>query len=148
MLLWITIMNQSQDSKLVIRNVPLLFERLELKREFKILSYDGIYNAMTVPTILHRFPKKMSQYLTESLLIISDKFESNAANIFVERNKIVENLLLFKGIGKHKADIALYIYDCVKTHQINSPKHLNCKMSQEEVLEEVTFIGNLSDFVS
>lgn len=102
-------MNQSQDSKLVIRNVPLLFERLELEREFKILTYDEIYNAMTVPTILHRFSKKMSQYLTESLLIISDKFESNAANLFVERNKIVENLLLFKGIGKHKADIDIYM---------------------------------------
>ena len=144
-LLWITIMNQSQSSKDVIRNVPILFERLGFKDEFKICSYEEIYYAMTTPTILHRFPKRMSSYVTESLKVISGRFDENPANIFSDRKDIIDNLILFKGIGQHKANIALYIYDCVMLHKILSIRELQCNICVEELIEELAYIYSLVD---
>lgn len=111
-LLWISIMNQSQTCKSVIKNVPLLFERLHFDGKFKIFTYEEIYYAMTIPTILHRFPKKMSTYLTESLITIYNRFDGKPDSLFAERQKIISNLMCFKGIGRHKAKISLYLYDC------------------------------------
>ncbi|MDE6432961.1 MAG: hypothetical protein K2L07_01885 [Lachnospiraceae bacterium] len=138
-------MNQSQNSKVVIRNVSVLLDRLEVQKNFKFFSYEDIYIAMTFPTVLHRFPKKMSQYLAESLVTVKNKFDGNPINVFVDRNNIVNNLMLFKGIGEHKANIAVYICDCVKSHQIALPSNLHCNISEEDIVEEVTYIESLND---
>lgn len=138
-------MNQSQNSKVVIRNVALLLDRLGFQNNFKFFSYEDIYNAMTFPTVLHRFPNKMSQYLAESLVTVKNKFDGDSINVFIDKSKIVDNLMLFKGIGEHKANIAVYIYDCVRTHQIVSPTNLHCNISQEDIVEEVTYIDSLNN---
>ena len=141
-------MNQSQNSKIVIRNVSVLLDRLEVRNSFRSFSCDDIYIAMTFPTTLHRFPKKMSQYLAESLVTIENKFDGNPINVFIDRSRIINNLLQFKGIGEHKANIAVYIYDCVKTHRITSTLNLHCNINQEDIVEEVTYIESLDEDIT
>ena len=104
-----------------------------------------LFRSMTTPTILHRFPKRMSSYVTESLKVISGRFDENPANIFSDRKDIIDNLMLFKGIGQHKANIALYIYDCVMLHKILSIRELQCNICVEELIEELAYIYSLVD---
>lgn len=144
-LLWFTIMNQSQKSKNIIKNVPLLFGRLGIDQKFMNFTYEEIYNAMINPTSLHRFPKKMSIYLFESLITICDKFDGNPSNIFVEREAVIKNLLSFKGIGEHKANIAFYIYESIMAHKILFPYQLQCNINQEDICEELTYIDSLKN---
>lgn len=144
-LLWISIMNQSQTCKSVIKNIPLLFERLHFDGKFKIFTYEEIYYAMTIPTILHRFPKKMSTYLTESLITIYNRFDGKPDDLFAERQKIISNLLHFKGIGEHKAKISLYVYDCFCNNAIIQYEQLQCKINQEDILEEILYLRSLDE---
>lgn len=147
-LLWITILNQSQSSSIVIKNMPILFDRLKIDEEFKVIPYEQICYAMTTPTSLHRFPRKMSKYLAESLITINDRFKMCPVDVFSVRQEILSNLLLFSGIGEHKANIAIYIYDCILGHEIYGTKHLRCNISEEDVIAEISYINSLGKSAS
>ena len=57
----------------------------------------------------------MAKYIFDSLSVVKNKFNEDAMCIFGERDaninedKIIENLLLFPGIGEHKAEITATI---------------------------------------
>lgn len=142
-LLWITIMNQSQSSNSIVTNVSTLFERLSFDKGMRVVSYKEIYTAMTMPTKLHRFPKKMSEYLYKSLVTINEKFENQPSNIFKRRDCITDNLLLFSGIGTHKALIALYKFDCFVKSQILPSDKLQCNINPEDISNELVYLQSL-----
>lgn len=67
-LIWITILNQSQRAELVIANMDKLLNRLKIiNPNILELTFNEIYEGMTRPTKLHRFPRKMSLYLYNAL---------------------------------------------------------------------------------
>lgn len=144
-LLWLTIMNQSQNSKAIIANISILFERLSVDKDIANIPYEEIYHAMTMPTKLHRFPKKMSEYLYKSLVTIYEKFGNQPSNIFKTRDCVTDNLLLFSGIGMHKALIALYKYDCLISSKILPSDKLHCNINPEDISAELVYLQSLGE---
>lgn len=143
-LLWGAIMKQSQNSRKTADSILELFVRIDLQKEIYDLNYIEILNIIKMKTVLHRFPNKMAKFLYTSLGLLNNSFKRDIRNVFQDRNKIRSNLLLFEGIGKHKADICLHIFDCYVTGKIKMlPNNINCAISCEDILYEILILENL-----
>ena len=93
----VTIFNQSQNGNISIKNSFIFLERLLIKAKVNQLaqiSYSDIVECMIFPTVLHRFPNRVSEYLFKSI------------KLFIRFEEIEEYFLQFYGIGKHKAFFA------------------------------------------
>lgn len=112
-------MNQSQKSEITLRNAVTLLEKLreknDVSKEILDLTYVDIYNLVSKPLALHRFPRRISGFIFKSFSVIKNRFQYKAVNIFCNINGniynaiMVENLLCFSGIGMHKAEITAMI---------------------------------------
>lgn len=119
-LIWNSILNQSQDAKKTLNNTIVLMYRLGLincivhERIYQ-LSYKSLYMAMNKEPIIHRFYNKMTNDIWLSVERIKHIFCGNPCNVFVgSKDNIIENLLGFKGIGLHKAEIAFAVASLYK----------------------------------
>ena len=114
-LIWSTILNQSQSALTVFDNTYELLHKLGITDQFDLiytsLSYDKIYTFMTEGKSLHRFPRKMSNYLYSSIQLINTSFNGNPQKVFEKNTNIRKNLMLFQGIGDHKAYVTEQIID-------------------------------------
>lgn len=128
-LLWATILNQSQSAEQVLLNTVELFNRLGLNEEFnekyKKLDYKTIEEAMTQKPCLHRFPKNMSINLASSIYMIDKYYDGIPSGLFEkydEPQEFKEKLMQFRGIGEHKAETAITIFQTYE--KINNNRNL------------------------
>lgn len=128
-LLWATILNQSQSAEKVLLNTVELFNRLGLDEEFnekyKKLDYKKIEEAMTQKPCLHRFPKNMSINLASSIYMIDKYYDGTPSKLFEKYDgpqEFKEKLMQFRGIGEHKAETAITIFQVYK--KINNNRNL------------------------
>ena len=105
----VTIFNQSQNGNISIKNSFIFLERLLIKAKVNQLaqiSYSDIVECMIFPTVLHRFPNRVSEYLFKSIKLFIRFEEDGGVDIFSSQKEIEEYFLQFYGIGKHKAFFA------------------------------------------
>lgn len=134
-LLWATILNQSQSAEQVLLNTIELFNRLDIRKNFeegfRKLDYEKIEKAMMLKPCLHRFPKNMSINLANSIYLINELYDGRPSNLFNGYENEIEfkkQLMQFRGIGEHKAETAINIFETYK--QINTNRKLfNAKCS-------------------
>lgn len=125
-LLWATILNQSQKAEQVLLNTVELFNRLGLKENFyekyQELDYHKLEKAMIEKPCLHRFPKNMAINLASSIYILEKDYEGKPSKLFENYENTQEfkkRLMQFRGIGEHKADTAITIFQTYKKININ-----------------------------
>lgn len=140
-LLWVTIMNQSQKSSEVIKNVKLLIERIGNK-EYNNLTYNEIACIINSTPKLHRFPNMMSKYIYDSILTINNVFLGNIKNVF-SYETVYNNLLIFKGISEHKAEMCLGVIYCLVNNCIELGIFRGCNLSEEVLMDELDIINSL-----
>jgi len=76
------------------------------------LSLSTLREIMMKPTPLHRFPEEMARNFHEAVLLIRDRYNGNAARIWMEKPpsaEVVLRFLQFRGIGPKIATIAANI---------------------------------------
>lgn len=144
-LLWVTIMNQSQKSKIVIQNTLELMKRLKRVKNFTLLEIEKIF---IEPNCLHRFPKKMSKNIHDSIWIINTFFHGDVRNVFVgNENEVFQNLIQFSGIGGHKAKIGARIYSLYKQvrygQRLISYADLECSNIENTIMDELNILNVL-----
>ncbi len=127
LVLWNALLSQSQDANLTLNNTILLMERLRiLDGNFQIskISYNQLYNAMIIKPMIHRFYNQMTQNIYYSILKIESHFSGDPSRIFDSSNEsqIKSNLMIFRGIGMHKAEIATTV---VKLYQTGKKSNAN-----------------------
>lgn len=152
-LLWATILNQSQSAEQVLLNTVELFNRLGLKEEFeeeyKKLDYKKIEEAMMKKPCLHRFPKNMSINLASSIYLIDEYYDGKPSKLFEEYENTQEfkkKLMQFRGIGEHKAEIAITIFETYK--KINKRSYLfnsKCRELYKTIGQEMKILDELGD---
>lgn len=145
-LIWLTILNQSESTEKVLKNTLNLFRRLNIKNNYNNLNHHMIQNSLTEKPCLHRFPNKMSKFLYKSILIINEKFNGNACLVF--KGDFKKNILLFDGIGNHKAELLYLIYEFLLTNKLDNFKldllrKICPKLSLDNLIEEIETINNL-----
>ena len=109
-LIWNSILNQSQDAEYSIKSTVVLMERLNLIDNFEnalaSLNETKICAAFGHYPKIHRFSNKMCQYIVLSLDIINQFSDLNT--IFQDSENTIEKLMLFPGIGLHKAKLTKF----------------------------------------
>ncbi len=117
-LIWATILNQSQSASLTLDKTLELFKRLDLNRvtpqALLKITYEKILDSVSKKPSIHRFPKNMSKNLYLSIEHIIEKYESSPALVFKNLGgffELKERLIEFRGIGEHKADVAINIFE-------------------------------------
>lgn len=117
-LIWATILNQSQSASATLEKTLELFQRLNLNENFldsfAKISYEEILDSVSRKPAIHRFPRNMSKNLYLSVQFINQKYEGSPCMVFENLNtfcELKERLIEFRGIGKHKADIAADIFE-------------------------------------
>lgn len=116
-LLWSTILNQSQVANGTLDKTLDLFERLNLNKNFltffKQSTYEKVLESILRKPVIHRFPNRMAEYLYFSIQFIIRKYKNNPYLVFENFNSFFElktRLMEFRGIGEHKANIAVCIF--------------------------------------
>lgn len=109
-LLWVTIMNQSQKSSEVIKNVKLLIERIGNK-EYNNLTYNEIACIINSTPKLHRFPNMMSKYIYDSILTINNVFLGNIKNVFSYECRFSHKLKKLFALNE-KIELIIFAYCC------------------------------------
>lgn len=146
-ILWVTIMNQSQDAKEVSENTLKLIKRLGNPDKYCQLKYEEIWISMNSKKKLHRFPNKMSLLIYESCQNVHESFSGDPRQIFFGTyTNVFENLCKFKGIGTHKAGICCELFRCFKTNVVNENYlgNLGCNISENVFLDEINIIRSLN----
>ena len=117
-LIWATILNQSQSASLTLDKTLELFKRLDLNivtpQALLKITYEKILDSVSKKPAIHRFPKNMSKNLYLSIDHIMGKYENEPALVFenlVDFSELKERLIEFRGIGEHKADVAINIFE-------------------------------------
>ena len=123
--IWNAILNQSQNSEKTLKNTFFLMKRLGLLNDFDEcfdrLNYDIISDIMKRKPLIHRFYNKMTYNLCFSVEHIKNDFSKKPCNVFdtISKEKIIDNLLSFRGIGTHKAEVAYEIVYLYSIHKKN-----------------------------
>lgn len=116
-LIWNAILNQSQDAKKTLNNTFELMNRLNLNDNsidsLMNLQFYNIVDAISKKPMIHRFYNHMAQYIYSSCVKIKESYMGNPLNVFScgSEKEIINRLLDFDGIGQHKAEIAVLVYD-------------------------------------
>ncbi len=155
-LLWATILNQSQNAEIVLKNTIKLFERLNLlsdfDKEYKRLSYEKIKRKIAEKPCLHRFPTNMSINIWDSICTINEEYGGNPREIFKGSNKIndiKERLMQFRGIGEHKADTAIIILKIyTENKELNNLFNIKCTELYRTIGQEIQILDELGDIKS
>ena len=155
-IIWNAILNQSQDAQKTIDSTLILMDRLGLINDFTTsfekLNYDSFFSAITDRPMVHRFYNKMTRDLYFSVEHIVNRFEGFPCNVFSvqDKQKIINNLLEFRGVGLHKAEIAYMIVDLYNksnnSNIENIEKNFNsCPALYKTLDSEFEILNNLAD---
>lgn len=146
-LLWVTIMNQSQSALTVIDNTEKLLNRLGDDKFYGGLEYEQISLCFNTFPKLHRFPNKMARNIHNSVITIKNVFDNDISKVFSGSEKhVIDNLMQFRGISCHKANLCMYIITCMENRSISSEqisKYCNCSITDEILFKELTIIENI-----
>ncbi len=143
-LLWVTILNQSQVASQVVKNTKKLIDRIGEKRIYSDLTFHEIFELMNTPPKLHRFPRKMADYIYDSLWIINNSFNGDIGLVF-EGGDIKKNLMAFKGISTHKAEMCLGLLYCIEHRCFDMQRFRGCKVSESVLFDEIEVINSLKN---
>lgn len=146
-ILWVTIMNQSQNALTVMHNAEELLNRLEKNQFYGEMGYEQINHCFNTLPKLHRFPNKMARNIYNSIITIKCVFDGDVSKVFSgDEKNIIMNLLKFDGISYHKANLCTYILKCIQNRELCSGeirKKCNCNITDEILFKELTIIENL-----
>lgn len=142
-----TIFHQSQNTNTTLQNSLKWVEELEknyvcTERELTDLFYKQ--------GIKHRFPNKMIDYLDSTFDTLKYDFK-DINNVFQVTNfiELKNNLLKFKGIGEHKAQICILKYMILQGKSIDIDDYdqmlNNCCSLDETLFREIEIIKKLSN---
>ena len=127
-----TLFHQSQNTNTTLQNSLKLVEELEKKNY--VCTERELTDLFYKQGIKHRFPNKMIDYL-------DSMFDTN----FIE---LKNNLLKFKGIGEHKAQICILKYMILQGKSIDIDDYdqmlNNCCSLDETLFREIEIIKKLS----
>lgn len=145
-LIWFTLFNQGQRAEKTLRDVIEFSEQFgnDYHRFIK-LDYYQIEEAICFPKKLHRFPKKMTMYIFESVCTINERFGGKASKVFRDTRKVKKNLLLFKGIGEHKAQVGTFFSECFfdMDNVVSKMGKIPCNLDIEIVYDELLYLKSL-----
>lgn len=157
-LIWCCIMKQSQNTRQTLDNVELLWNKIKdfssrsplmcteiEKSSIYNLTFDDVFQMFMGKRKLHRFPKKMAEFIYESIEILKTEFGYNAKQIFEEEDKIIDNLKKFKGISSHKAYICYGVYKSFLEQRVDQEYFLDCgcMIAIEDIMEEINLIASI-----
>lgn len=146
-LLWSTILNQGQRSEQVFSNTIELMKRMS---DLKMKDSKKILEIFKVPYPLHRFPKKMSDYIYQSQIRINEYFNDDVRQVFQgDEETIIEKLKGFAGIGDHKAKIAARVFTLFEKKKISvddvSYKEFHCRGLDRTLFDELSILQELEE---
>lgn len=108
------IMNQWIDAKRAWTAPYMLFRRMgKLTPEvISVMEVSDLEEVIKRKNSLHRFPRRIAEFLIESSKLLLEKYDGNAENIWndtPESNKLYKRLTEFHGIGQKKASMTINI---------------------------------------
>ncbi len=108
------VFNQNQRAERSWAAPRLLWERLETADPGLIahLPISTIAEGIAASPALHPFSEGMAGYVKGVSQLLIEQYQGDARNIWtpaVPAQEIIDRLIAFPGIGKHKATIALYL---------------------------------------
>lgn len=108
------IFNQAQRAEKAWEAPYLLAERLKTIDPFQIqeLSLWSVADTIAEPPSIHRYAKTMAKYLVGTCHVLAEQYEGDARNIWTPTilcAELVNRLVTFPGIGKHKASVAIFL---------------------------------------
>ena len=146
--LWATILNQSQSADATLDKTLELFKRLGLEK----VSPEAL-SKLTYEKILDSVSKKpsinMSKNLYLSIQDIVQKYEKKPSLIFKNFEdflKLKQRLMEFRGIGQHKADVAVDIFEnFLKKDNFIIKKATNCESLLLTFDKEIQILNSLKE---
>lgn len=155
-IIWNAILNQSQDAQKTINSTLVLMERLGLinnfTTSFEKINYDLLFASMTARPMVHRFYNKMARDLYFSVVHIVNRFAGFPCNVFSasDKQRTINNLLEFRGIGLHKAKIAYMIVDLYNKPSNGNINYIeqnfnSCPALYKTLTAEFEILNNLAD---
>lgn len=151
--LWATILNQSQSADATLDKTLELFKRLDLEQvlpeTLSKLSFEKVLDSVSKKPSIHRFPKNMSKNLYLSIQDIVQKYEKKPSLIFKNFEdflKLKQRLMEFRGIGQHKADVAVDIFEnFLKKDNFIIKKATNCESLLLTFDKEIQILNSLKE---
>lgn len=143
-----TIFHQSQNTNTTLQNSLKLVEELEKKNY--ICTERELTDLFYKQGIKHRFPNKMIDYLDSTFDTLKYDFK-DINNVFQVTNfiELENNLIKFKGIGKHKAQICILKYMILRKQSIDIDDYdrilKNCYSLDETLVHEIEIIKKLKN---
>ena len=142
-----TLFHQSQNTNTTLQNSLKLVEELEKKNY--VCTERELTDLFYKKGIKHRFPNKMIDYLDSMFDTLKYDFK-DINNVFQVTNfiELKNNLLKFKGIGEHKAQICILKYMILQGKSIDIYDYdqmlNNCCSLDETLFREIEIIKKLS----
>ena len=142
-----TLFHQSQNTNTTLQNSLKLVEELEKKNY--VCTERELTDLFYKKGIKHRFPNKMIDYLDSMFDTLKYDFK-DINNVFQVTNfiELKNNLLKFKGIGEHKAQIFILKYMILQGKSIDIDDYdqmlNNCCSLDETLFREIEIIKKLS----
>lgn len=151
--LWATILNQSQSADATLDKTLNLFERLNLNRvtpkALLKITYEKMLDAISKKPAIHRFPQNMSKNLFSSIQRIIKSFEKKPSLVFESLNSsedLKKRLLEFRGIGQHKAEVAVDIFEnFLKKDNFTIKTANNCESLLLTFHKEIEILNSLKE---
>lgn len=151
--LWATVLNQSQSANATLDKTLELFKRLDLEKvspeALSKLTYEKILESVSKKPSIHRFPKNMSKNLYLSIQHISEKYEKKPSLIFKNLESfcvLKQRLMEFRGIGQHKAEVAVDIFEnFLKKDNFIIKKSTNCESLLLTFDKEIQILNSLKE---
>ena len=151
--LWATILNQSQSANATLDKTLELFKRLELEKvlpeTLSKITFEKILDSVSKKPSIHRFPRNMSKNLYLSIQDIIQKYEKKPSLIFKNFEdflKLKQRLMEFRGIGQHKAEVAVDIFEnFLKKDKFIIKKATNCESLLLTFDKEIQILNSLKE---
>lgn len=151
--LWATILNQSQSADATLDKTLELFKRLDLEQvlpeTLSKLSFEKVLDSVSKKPSIHRFPKNMSKNLYLSIQDIIQKYKKKPSLIFKNFEDFLnlkQRLMEFRGIGQHKADVAVDIFEnFLKKDNFIIKKATNCESLLLTFDKEIQILNSLKE---
>lgn len=152
-LLWVTILNQSQNASVTLDKTLELFRRLELNivspKFLKQISYEKLLYAVSKKPAIHRFPKNMANNLYLSIQYLFEEYGGNPCMIFENLDNFDElkiRFMEFRGIGEHKSDVAIDIFkNFIKKDDFTINERNNCASLFFTLDKEIYILNSLRE---
>jgi uncharacterized HhH-GPD family protein len=111
------ILNQNISGELAWRGVAQLSERLDLHPQNLVrLSREEIESTLRQPPAIHPFTTVMARAIAEAADRICRDYSADARHVWrtaLSPSEVIERLTRFRQVGRHKAEIAVFLLTSV-----------------------------------